>query len=340
VRLLVIGGTLFLGRHLVDAALAAGHEVTLFNRGRTNPELYPGLDAIRGDREADLRLLVGRRWDAAIDTCGYLPRVVRASARALRDRVEHYTFVSSASVYADPPRPGADEGAAVQTVDEALAGEFAPERYGALKALCEREVEEALPGRALMVRAGLLVGPHDRTGRLPYWIRRLADGGEVIAPGSPGRQVQLVDARDAAEWMLRMAERRRGGTFNVSGPEGMLTMGGLLDAIAAATRSEARLTWVAEAFLLAQEVAPWTELPIWLPEEWNGILSLSIRRALAEGLAFRPLEETIRDTFTWMESGGGGPGALTSGMKLPPALSREREAALLRRWARERESGL
>jgi 2'-hydroxyisoflavone reductase len=334
VKLLVIGGTLFLGRHLVDAALAAGHEVTLFNRGRTNPELYPDVESIRGDRTTDLRLLAGRRWDAVIDTCGYLPGVVRASAAALRESVEQYTFVSSISVYADPVVAGSDESAPVQEMDEADAAEFAPERYGALKVLCERAVEEQLPGRTLNVRAGLLVGPYDQTMRLAYWIRRVADGGEVLAPGSPDRQVQLVDVRDMAEWMLRMAESRRAGTFNLTGPERTLRMARLLESIRRVTGGEARFTWVPDEFLVAQGAAPWTEIPLWLPEEWNGTLAVDIGRALAEGLAFRPLEETLRDTLAWMATGAGATGKLASGLELRPGLSREREAELLAAWSR------
>ena len=228
-KILLIGGTLFLGRHIVDAALAAGHQVTLFNRGRTNPELYPELDGLRGDRASDLHLLDGGRWDAVIDTCGYLPHVVRASAERLRDRSEHYTFISSASVYADPVAPGADEQAPLQTLDESQAREFRPENYGALKALCEQVLAETMPGRALVVRSGLLAGPHDQTGRLPYWIGRLAEGGAVLTPGSRERRVQLIQARDLADWILRMAEARRVGTFNVTGPRTRLTMGDVLD---------------------------------------------------------------------------------------------------------------
>ena len=328
-KLLVIGGTLFLGRHLVDAALDAGHEVTLFNRGRTNPDLYPGVEAIHGDRNGDLHLLDGRRWDAAIDTCGYLPAPVRAAAARLSDAVDHYTFVSSISVYADPPAPGADETAPVQQMDEEEAREFRPERYGALKVLCERAVEEELPGRALHVRSGLLVGPHDPTGRLPYWIERVAEGGELLAPGSPVRRVQLIHAADLAAWMIRMAEGRHAGTFNVTGPDHALTMGELLDAIRRVVGGDASFTWAAESFLLAQGVAPWTELPLWLPEEANGMLAVSIDRALAAGLRFRPLEETIRDTRAWMRAGWG-VGGLASGIELRSGLGRDREAHLLR----------
>ena len=328
-KLLVIGGTLFLGRHLVDAALAAGHQVTLFNRGRTNPDLYPGVETLRGDRTTDLQLLDGRRWDAAVDTCGYLPGPARASAERLRHAVGHYTFISSISVYEGSPPAGAGESTPLQTHPEgAPVEEFRAEHYGSLKVLCEEAVEQALGARALIVRSGLLAGPCDPTGRLPYWIQRVAEGGEVLAPGSPARPLQLIHARDMAGWILRMAEDGRGGTFNVTGPDYPLTMGALLDTIGAVTGAEARVTWAPERFLLDQGVAPWTELPLWLPEEWGGMLNVGIERAIGAGLAFRPLEETIRETHDWMRAGWS-LGTLASGMPLGAGLTREREAALL-----------
>jgi 2'-hydroxyisoflavone reductase len=215
-------------------------------------------------------------------------------------------------------------------VDVGEAAEFRPENYGALKTLCERAAEET-PGRTLIVRSGLLAGPFDPTGRLPYWIQRVADGGEVLAPGAPERQLQLIDARDMAEWIVRMAESRRAGVFNVSGPERPLTMGHLLDAIRKVTGSVARFTWVDEHFLLENGVAPWTELPLWLPEESGGMLSVSLARAVEAGLDFRPLEETIRDTLAWMRPGWS-TGTLASGIPLRAGLSRERETTLLKDW--------
>ena len=332
-RLLILGGTLFLGRHLVDAALERGHEITLFNRGRTNPGLYPELETILGDRSTDLALLEGRSWDAVVDTSGYLPGVVRASAELLRDAVEHYTFISSISVYANPMVPGADESAPVQEIDEELIHDFKPERYGALKARCERAVEETLPGRTLNVRSGLLAGPHDPTGRLPYWIGRIEQGGEVLAPGSPERQVQLIHARDMAEWVLRMAEARQAGTFNVTGPDTPLTMGSLLSTIVEVTGSDSVLTWVPESFLLERGVAPWTELPLWLPEELNGMMSVDIDKARQAGLAPRPVAELVRDTMRWLYSHPAPTGTLASGVT-PAGLSRERESQLLSEWSR------
>ena len=220
-KLLILGGTKFLGRHLVEEALARGHEVTLFNRGQLNPELFPEVEKLRGDRDGGLEALRGRRWDAVVDTSGFSPRVVRDSARLLADSVEHYTFVSSQSAYRDTSVPGVDENYPVGTItDERLreaealkqseltAAPFFWEIYGALKALCERAAEEEMPGRVLNVRAGLIVGPHDFSDRFTYWPRRVSEGGEVLAPGDPGRQVQFIDVRDLAAWILDMAEAR------------------------------------------------------------------------------------------------------------------------------------
>ena len=184
-NLLILGGTVFLGRHLVEAALARGHAVTLFNRGQHNPDLFPEVERLRGDRDGDLQALEGRRWDAVVDTCGYVPRVVRASAEMLAPNVDHYTFISSISVYADTSKPGIDEQAPVGTLDDPTTEEVTGESYGPLKALCEQAAEAAMPGRVLNIRPGLIVGPHDPTDRFTYWVRRVAEGGEVLAPGNP-----------------------------------------------------------------------------------------------------------------------------------------------------------
>lgn len=333
-KVLVIGGTLFLGRHFVDAALAAGHEVTLFNRGKTNPDLYPHIETIRGDRATDLSLLDGRRWDAVVDTCGYLPGVVGASCQKLRNAADHYTFISSISVYAHPIAPGSGEGALVQELDESLAHEFKPEHYGGLKMLCEREVEAAFPGWCLIVRSGLLAGPHDPTGRLAYWIRRIDEGGEVLAPGDPDGPVQVIDARDMAEWALQTAAAGGGGVFNVTGPERPLTMRRMLEEIVRVTGSGASLVWAPEPFLLGRGVSPWTELPLWVYAERSGMLSVGIDRALEAGLRCRPIEATIRDTRAWIASEREAGGKLASGVDPSATLSRQRERDLLDEFRR------
>jgi 2'-hydroxyisoflavone reductase len=301
-KLLVLGGTVFLGRHLVAAALARGHDVTIFTRGQHDADVPAGLERLRGDRDGDLRVLEGRRWDAAIDTSGFVPRIVRASAELLAGAVGHYTFISSISAYRDFATPGMDETSPVATLADEAAEEVNGDTYGPLKALCERAAEAAMPGRTLVIRPGLIVGPHDPTDRFTYWPHRVARGGEVLAPGRPERAVQLIDARDLAEWAVRMAEARRTGTYHATGPAEPLPMGRLLAACRSASGSDAAFTWVSDEFLLQHDADPWMELPLWIPEtdaSFAGFLAVDCRRALAAGLTFRPLAETVRDTLAW-----------------------------------------
>lgn len=331
-RLLILGGTIFLGRHLVAAALARGHAVTLFNRGQHNPDLFPDVDKLRGDRTVSLAALAGRQWDAVIDTSGYVPRVVRLAAATLADRVAHYTFISSLSVYADPSRPGVDETSPVGRIDDPTTEEITGESYGPLKALCEQAAEAALPGRTLVIRPGLIVGPYDPTDRFTYWPRRVAQGGEVLAPGRPGYETQIIDARDLAAWTLDMVEARRVGVYNATGPATPLTLGEALATSRAVSGSDATVTWVDEAFLLEQGAQPWTELPLWVPESdpaMAGFNKFSIDRALAAGLTFRPLTDTVSDTLAW---------DATRDPATPPraGLTREREAEMLKAWHTQR----
>ncbi len=300
-RILVLGGTSFLGRHTVAAALARGHEVTLFHRGETNPGLFPEAEEILGDREHDLDRLAGRNWDAVIDVPGYVPRIVRMSAQALAEAAPHYTFISSISAYAAMPTPGLDEDTPLAELSEP-GSEDVQKHYGALKALCEREVQAAFPAGALIIRPGMIVGPNDPTDRFTYWPVRVAEGGEVLAPGDPKRQVQLIDARDLGAWNVILIERGVTGVFNVTGPAGRITMGDMLDACRRASGSDARFTWASEEFLAEQGVGAWMEMPFWLPrteENLGGMLAVSIARALATGLTFRSLDETARDTLAW-----------------------------------------
>lgn len=302
-KLLVLGGTLFLGRHLVETGLERGHDVTLFNRGHTGPDLFPEVEKLKGDRDAgDLEALRGRRWDAVVDTSARVPRWVRDAAGLLAGAVEHYTFVSSISVYADTRSPGTDEAAPVHTLaDETVEDITSAEVYGALKVLCERAAEKAMPGRVLSARAGLIVGPYDPTGRFTYWVHRIARGGDVLAPEPRDQTVQLVHGRDLADWILDMAERREAGVFNATGPERPLTMEGLLEAIRKASGTDARLTWADERFLVESGVEEWSELPLWLAPGANpdsaSFMAVDVRKALAAGLRFRPLAATIRDTL-------------------------------------------
>lgn len=325
-RILVLGGTVFLGRHLVEAALGRGHRLTLFTRGQHNPELFPEVEKLRGDRDGGLEALRGRRWDAVVDTCGYVPRLVRDAATLLAGAVDHYTFISTISVYRELDRPGMDESAPLGTLADPAVEEVTGETYGPLKALCEQAAEAAMPGRVLAARPGLIVGPHDPTDRFTYWPARIAQGGEVLAPGKPGAPVQFIDARDLAAWTVGMVESGATGIYNSTGPDYSLGMGPFLEACTAVAGSDARLTWVSEEYLLGAGVAPWSELPLWVPEKDSaGFSTVDCGRAIAAGLTFRSLAETIRDTLAWdaARAHDAPPGA---------GISREREAELLRGW--------
>ncbi|HEX8219163.1 MAG TPA: NAD-dependent epimerase/dehydratase family protein [Chloroflexia bacterium] len=324
-KLLIIGGTRFLGYYITEDALERGHEVTLFNRGQSAPEAFPQAEHIRGDRDADVDLLAGRQWDAVVDTSGYFPRIVGKSAQLLADAVPHYTFVSSISAYDDTLSPGADEDAPLQTLEDPTVEEVRGDTYGGLKALCEQVVQQAYPHGALIVRPTLIVGPRDFTDRFRYWVRRVAQGGEVLAPATPDRPVQLIDVRDLASWIVSMVESRATGVFNGAGPAQPLTMVGLLDAARGALDSDATFTWVDEQFLLEREVSPWSELPIWVPEELLAIHQTRNDRALAAGLKIRPLEDTVRATHEWMQANPDRSQPLGT-------LTPEREAELLREW--------
>lgn len=339
-RLLVLGGTRFLGRHFAEQALAAGHSLTLMHRGRSTAAsaLFPQAEHVIADRDGGLGALDGRgEWDAVIDTSGYLPRVVAQSARALRERVGRYLFVSSISVYAPLPPAGGDEEAALQPL-AAPTEEIDGESYGPLKALCEAEVQAALPGRSLIARPGLLVGPLDPTDRFTWWVRRMAQGGEVLVPDAGARPVQFIDARDAAAWLLLQAERGQTGVFNLTGPAQPLSFAQWFERMRAALDPQARLLPMAEDFLLAQGVQPWSDLPLWLPAEQAGLHRADIGRARATGLQCRPLEQTLLDTLAWDRSAtpgrndGAGAAAGARAARPPAGLGVEREAALRAAW--------
>jgi 2'-hydroxyisoflavone reductase len=306
-RILVLGGTVFLGRHVVDEALRRGHELTLFTRGRhgTGPA---GVEHVAGDR-ADVSPLHGRSWDAAIDTSGYDPAHVRIS-NALD--IGHYVFVSSCSAYPDWPDKPVDEDSPTWTEGEG---------YGPDKAACERIV---LPAGAI-VRAGLIVGPHDNVFRLPWWVRRIREGGPVPAPGNPARELQIIDARDLAAFLLDLAEQRIAGAFNGTGPIGQTTMGELLRAA-----GDAELRWIGDDKLEAAGVEPWMELPLWLPERHGGTWRVGTERAQAAGLRTRPIQETVDDIATWLENGGEAELDEWRAEHRPPRMTPEREAALFR----------
>jgi 2'-hydroxyisoflavone reductase len=301
VHVLILGGTVFLGRHLVEAALARGHAVTLFNRGRHGAELFPEVEKLRGDRDGAMAALDGRGFDAVIDTCGYVPRVVRASAELLAPRAGHYTFISSISVYASYEKAGIDESDPVGTLADPTVEAITGETYGPLKALCERAAEEAMPGRTLVVRPGLIVGPHDPTDRYTYWPARVARGGRFVAPERPGYLVQYIDVRDLAAWTIRMVEAGKTGVYNATGPAQPQPLGDLLDRCGEAAGAPAEPAWASADFLAEHGVQPWSELPLWVPEgpDSAGFSQVDIARAVAEGLTFRPALETAADTLAW-----------------------------------------
>jgi len=325
-NLLFLGGTKFLGRHLVENALQAGHRPTLFHRGVTGAALFPDVEHIHGDRDGGLGALGGRSFDAVIDTSGYLPRLVGEAASRLAGAAERYVFVSTISVYRDFRESGMSEIAPVGTLPDRSVETVDGDTYGPLKALCEVAAERAMPGRVLILRPGLIVGPNDPTNRFTYWTTRLARGGRFLAPLPRERPVQFIDARDLAAWTVRMTEAGTTGVFNVTGPAALLTMEGFLALACDAVGNDARPVWVDEAFLIAEKVDPWMELPLWLPgEAWRGLCEVSVRRALEAGLVLRDPAETVRDTCAWARSLGE---ALPGEAGLDP----EREAALLRAW--------
>ncbi len=337
-KLLILGGTRFVGRHLVAAALARNHEITLFNRGKHPSAALTDVETIYGDRNSDLAKLQGRRWDAVVETCGYLPRTVSASAEILSHSVDAYVFISSLSVYADVSVLGIDENAPLKTLtDEELqkanaidsSGQASAVTYGAmyggLKALCERAAEEALPNRVLIIRPGLIVGPFDYTDRFTYWVVRVARGGEVLAPGRPDRHVQFIDVRDLAEWTVRMIERKGRGVYNAAGVPNNWTMRRVLEECKTVSASDASFTWADESFLLQEKVAAWSEMPLWMPAEaaphMKGFMLINCNKAVGAGLNFRPLNDTIKDTLTWCES-----------EELKAGIDRDKEQRLLRKW--------
>src|SRR5687768_1503047 len=293
-RLLVLGGTRFLGRAIVDAALERGHELTLFNRGRTNAGLFREVEQIRGDRTTDLSSLDGRDWDSVLDVATFLPRAVRLSVEALEGRVGRYVYVSSISAYADQSTP-AVEGAPLAQLDDRDAEDV--EHYGALKAACEGIVGDAFGGRALVVRPGLIVGPHDPTDRFTYWPRRIAEGGRVLAPAPPDQPVQFIDVRDLAEWIVAATEDELGGAYNATGDA--ITFERLLDECRRVSGG-AEIVWVPSEHLVAAGVGEWMELPLWIVSpEYSAMHRTDVSKAKRAGLRFRPLAETIADTLAW-----------------------------------------
>ena len=337
--ILILGGSGFLGPAVVKEALRRGHRMTLFNRGKTNPHLFPDLEKIQGDREQGIEGLQtavenGRRWDVVIDTSAYIPAHVEASVGLVADFARQYVILSTVGVYADHSVP-ADESSPVAVVDDEWVAGITTIRdslanYGAMKARCEKAAEAAMPGRVTVIRPGLIVGPMDRSDRFTYWAVRVARGGEVLAPGDGSDPVQLVDARDLAYWILDCIEGPVTGVFNAISPKGQWTMAEMLHGIKGAFSTEASFTWVDAEFLERHEVEAWTNLPVWVPAEgeYAAFHVVSTEKAVAAGLKFRPLADTARDTVDWCNASKGFDYDFGNGA----GISREREAELLQAW--------
>jgi 2'-hydroxyisoflavone reductase len=330
-KILIMGGTGFLGPALVDAARKRGHTLTLFNRGKTRPGLFSEaeIEQLHGDRDGKMEALAGdRRWDVVIDTSGYVPRIVKQSVDLLAPRVEQYIFISSISVYADVSKPGLDETGAVETVPDEKSEEVR-KHYGGLKALCEKTVAQVAPDKTTVIRPGLIVGPGDPTDRFSYWPLRIARGGEVLAPGDGKDPVQIIDVRDLAEWTIGLVERRVLGTFNATGPVKAMPMKDMLAGCLKGTGGNAKLTWVPASFLEEQKVAPWQDMPAWLPAtgETAGSGLVSNARAVKQGLRFRPVTDTAKDTVAWFKT-------LPADRQAKPraGLTPERETEVLKAW--------
>ena len=347
-ELLVLGGTSFAGRHVVERALAAGHSVTLFNRGKTNPDLFPAARTLRGDRQTgDYETLKGAGpFDAVVDVCAYVPRAVREAVAALGPTgiAGPYVLISSVSAYAEPPAVDADGELARAgparpagfTEDAPLAAlpagvdpaseDVTGETYGPLKVLTEEAAKALLPAGVMIIRPGLIVGPHDPTDRFTYWPVRLARGGEILAPGDGSDPVQFIDARDLAEWTIRLAEQRTIGVFNAGGPAHPITMHQMLAEIAQGLHVDPKIVWAPTPFLKENKVSAWSDMPVWIPGQGEtfGFHRRDIRRAIAEGLTYRPLPFTAADTLAWFRTLSAERQA-----KMRAGLSPEREAELL-----------
>ncbi len=327
-KILILGGTGFTGPHQVETALGRGHHVTLFNRGKSHPGLFPQVENLTGDRDGDLSALEGRQWDAVIDNSGNIPRWVASASAVLKGNVKQYMYVSSISAYADQSVIGLKENAPLQQINESQAEELTSANYGGVKALCEAKAQQAFPQSATIVRTGLVVGPGDPTDRFTYWPVRIHDGGTVLAPGKPSDPIQCIDARDLSNWMITALEEKHYGVYNVTGPRQPLTIGEFLDGVKGTVNSDATLSWVPADFLQKQGVTPWGDMPLWVPpgSEISGLTTIDISKALKAGLIFRPMSLTVQDSLAWYRSEPGE-------RQLKAGLTPAREAALLRDWA-------
>ena len=344
-KILVLGGTGLIGPPMVQYAFDRGHEVTLFNRGKTNTDLFPDFEKLKGDRNDDLsaieeQVAAGRRWDAVIDNTASVPRWVTGTAGLLNDAADLYLYTSSISAYASMSEFNQDETAAVATLsaeEEAKVetpGDITGMNYGGLKARCEQEAEKAFPGRAIIVRPGLIVGPGDYTDRFTYWPVRIHRGGEVMAPGNPSDPVQFIDTRDLGEWMVRLVENKAIGVYNGTGPASRMSIAEMLYGIRATTAGEVSFTWVDAEFLMEHEVQPWMHMTVWVPgeSEFAGLSQVRIDAAIEAGLTFRPLAVTAADTVDWWNG-------LPEDRKAAPkaGLPAEKEKEVLAAWKKAKQ---
>ena len=330
----MLGGTKFLGVHIVERALAHGHTVTLFNRGKTNTDLFPQLEHLKGDRDAQLDSLKGGHWDAVIDDSGYVPRHVKLSAELLAPNVKQYVFISTISVYASFAQPNSEDSPLGKIADE-TSEKVDGGAYGPLKALCEKAAETAMPGRVTVVRPGLIVGPWDPTDRFTYWPARAARGGDMACPGTPKDRIQFIDSRDLAAFVIGLVEKNTVGIFNATSPPGKFTIGELVQASVTAANAQAKPTppphpiWVSADFLAQEKVAPWSDMPVWIPGkgDFAAFADANVSKALASGMTIRPVQPTVNDTLAWHLKR---PEAERT--KLQAGLTPEREQELLKAW--------
>ena len=338
-KILILGGTGFLGPHTVEAATARGHTLTLFNRGKTHPGLFPDIEQLHGDRKVDLSAIEneikkGRTWDAVVDNSGYVPKHVKMSAELLKPAAKQYIFVSTVSVYGEITKP-VDEDSPVDDKLDDPETEKVGQFYGQLKARCEVAAAEAFgKDRTASIRPGLIVGPGDETDRFSWWPWRIDKGGTIIAPGVKENPVQFIDVRDLGEWIVKMVEDGHSGTYNALGPgnglggdHGDLSMAEFLYGIRAVTPSKVKFIWMPEQFLEEQHVGPWMEMPLWIPGEGNNMHRTRNDRAVAHGLKFRPLADTARDTLEWVKT------KRPADKKWGAGLAPEKEAAVLKAWS-------
>ena len=329
-NILILGGTGFLGPHTVNAALANGHTVTLFNRGKTNPGLFSQLETIKGDRNTDdVKKLANRKWDAVIDTSAYFPRSVNMALEVLKSNIKQYLFVSTISVYADWSKVGMDENSPTGKIDDPAEEKITGESYGPLKALCEQAAEKHMPGNVSIIRPGLIVGPRDKTDRFTYWPVRIKKGGKILAPGDGNDFIQYIDVRDLSEWMIHCLEHKILGTYNAQSNGADITIGELLKTCVAELNSKAELVWVPTDFLEKHEVAAWQEMPTWIPPkgEYAGSGTMSSKKAYANGLKERPMKKVVRDCYDWFVTLPEERQA-----KLKAGISAEKEKRVLKAW--------